>query len=965
MFDLFMRLVENSIIMSVAIVVLYVLSRLTRSKIPPKVRYACWILVAVGLLLPVRPALLTIPLPVAPVLQKTQVLQDSQGFPFSQAVPNPGLTNQMERMPETDIHGNVLAGVYREGNDENVGTNYSTNDVESENSTAGVLAADGLAADDLKTDGLIICDSALGTCGFHAGVLSADSLTTDCLTAETSLATSSAVFSCVSSALSSQLFPAIFSDVSPTASNETPGMQSFNWRFILPTLWGIGALFFLFLCAVRHIRFMKKIHRWAVPCSDAITNHLLDDVCRELGLRHIPQLLICPLTATPIITGLTQPVLILPDTKETPNRTKLIILHEALHIKRYDNWVRVLSLAATAAHWFNPLVYLMNRALHTEAELACDSDVLRYAGDEARAEYSRAIFSAARKLQKLHSVLASALTGEGKSLKRRLANIIERKHTRRGLAIFLATIMIGGVLVAGMVAYESTGNNNDGGFTEDIGWLGDGVTLDENRFRDEFGDEHPNNTPGDTSPDGSGTTSRPAPRPPSFEQAPVDSPIVLEPTNELIIYLPAHEFNHSRWYQAVNVFRSRYPGVVVRLERVGQTNRDCDAYIQRVSTELMAGMGPDIILTHFFDDIHKTMDSGMFLNLSPLWHRDESFVSGGNRPGAVVRSQLHAAVMDAGLYKGRRYVIPVSFRVPILISEREILESVGFNEVYEGDIISFLNALTAVTPRMRENPLFRFSVNLNDWFDLTGFYAGIPFADFERERVLPEEEALRAFTEAYKPFWGLFDDFDWWEFWGSLEHSTGVNVDTHIRQGSMLFYGGFYMPLQTLFQYSRFSYHGETPVLVPLRNPEGEIIATVNQSVAVNANSPNYANAWNFIKILLEQDIQFGRVGSLESWGLGGGIPVNMLTFRQQAEGMLRFGEIVGTVEGAIYHPELTTLDRELFMEIVFNVTDVTLPNRVAGNFYVEAMEPFFRGERSLDESMDELRRRLRIYLSE
>ena len=63
MFDVLIRLVENSLVMSVAILVLLGLGRITRNKVSARVRYAGWIVVAVGLLLPVRPVIWTVPLP--------------------------------------------------------------------------------------------------------------------------------------------------------------------------------------------------------------------------------------------------------------------------------------------------------------------------------------------------------------------------------------------------------------------------------------------------------------------------------------------------------------------------------------------------------------------------------------------------------------------------------------------------------------------------------------------------------------------------------------------------------------------------------------------------------------------------------------------------------------------------------------------------------------------------------------
>ncbi|MCL2501265.1 MAG: hypothetical protein FWE90_13160 [Defluviitaleaceae bacterium] len=841
MFDIWVRLVENSAVMSVAIVIMYGLSRLTRDKTSPRVRYICWIVITVGLLLPVRPVLFTVNVPES----------------VAWMVP----AESLGRMPEDPVpEGAIIINAY-----EAAGWEYECG--EATDTAYAYIGAD-VAYETVHMTGLA---------------------------------------------------------AAPTEDY----IRTVNWRTLLPVVWGAGILLFLLTYTVRHIRFIRKIRRWAVPCTDAGVISLLNGVCREVNLKRIPRLFVCSLTATPIITGLFRSSLILPDDGEPPERLRLIFLHEVLHIKRGDLWVRMLTLAAMAAHWFNPLAYLMNRAVHNEAELCCDKQVLRIAGDDVRAAYGQTIFCTARRTQKMFSVLATALSGEGKNLKRRLADIIERKHTRRGLAIAFAALMIGGVLIAGMLAYEGEVPVPEGGFVEDIGWLGDGVTLDVDP--DRYAPE---------------PTDAADPSPPL-----VANPITLEASDELVIYLPAYRFFNPQFQVAVNIFRRRYPNVTVIVEHIGDPDDfRGNAYAQRVSTELMAGTGPDIILTHYFDDIHKTMDSGLFMNLSPLWHRDENFDH---------RDSLHPVVMDAGVYRGRRYIIPLSYIMPTVLGEKGMLENAGFDTEAERDIVSFLNAVSSSVPLASQNPLFRlpiFNYGLHN-FNMTG----IPIVDFERGIALPEEGALRAHSEAMKTLWATQSvGIDWNEtFW------SASNTDTLLIHGRMLLsHNQTQDPIGVFWSYSRLLHRGYTPILTALRNHNNEIHATVRQSVAIRAESPNYANAWNFIKILLSEEVMYGRIGSVEGSAFHGFV-VNNAAVERQVEGILRNGQEVGTAEGNVFINALTMEHKQPMLDMVNDIASASLRNNVLGNFYLEAMEPFFEGLQSLDDTIEELGRRLRIYLTE
>ena len=55
-----MLLIENSVVMFIAIIVMLTLSRATRRVTLVRLRYVCWVVIAVGLLLPVRPVLFTV-----------------------------------------------------------------------------------------------------------------------------------------------------------------------------------------------------------------------------------------------------------------------------------------------------------------------------------------------------------------------------------------------------------------------------------------------------------------------------------------------------------------------------------------------------------------------------------------------------------------------------------------------------------------------------------------------------------------------------------------------------------------------------------------------------------------------------------------------------------------------------------------------------------------------------------------
>ena len=91
-------------------------------------------------------------------------------------------------------------------------------------------------------------------------------------------------------------------------------------------------------------------------------------------------------------------VILLPDPPPRGDGLRYALLHELTHFRRRDIWLKALALWVTALHWFNPLVWVMARAVERDTELACDEAALKALPAGERAAYGRTILSAAERL---------------------------------------------------------------------------------------------------------------------------------------------------------------------------------------------------------------------------------------------------------------------------------------------------------------------------------------------------------------------------------------------------------------------------------------------------------------------------------------------------------------------------------------------------------------------------------------
>ncbi len=128
------------------------------------------------------------------------------------------------------------------------------------------------------------------------------------------------------------------------------------------------------------------------PVQDYRILPLYNAIGDELDLDRRPRLMTCPGLSAPMLAGLLHPMLLLPEQPLSPKELEYALLHELTHYRRRDIWLKALSLWVRAVHWFNPLVWLMDRAIERDTELSCDEAVLRRLPPEEHAASMEKLF---------------------------------------------------------------------------------------------------------------------------------------------------------------------------------------------------------------------------------------------------------------------------------------------------------------------------------------------------------------------------------------------------------------------------------------------------------------------------------------------------------------------------------------------------------------------------------------------
>lgn len=106
---------------------------------------------------------------------------------------------------------------------------------------------------------------------------------------------------------------------------------------------------------------------------------LLLQLRKRVGLRREVRFQLSDSVSEPVLLGFWKPVVMLPrglSGNLSPLELESIILHELAHAERRDNWAAAFAHIVTCIFWFYPLLWWIEKRMHSERELACDEIVI-------------------------------------------------------------------------------------------------------------------------------------------------------------------------------------------------------------------------------------------------------------------------------------------------------------------------------------------------------------------------------------------------------------------------------------------------------------------------------------------------------------------------------------------------------------------------------------------------------------
>jgi hypothetical protein len=146
--------------------------------------------------------------------------------------------------------------------------------------------------------------------------------------------------------------------------------------------WGAGVLL-LSLRLLGGWIWVQRLARSALVPAPAEWMEALDAIRARLGIRRRVALFLSPRVSGPALVGWLRPVVLMPLSASsglTPRQVELLLLHELVHVRRWDYLVNLVQRLAETVLFYHPGVWWVSARIREEREHCCDDAVVARSG---------------------------------------------------------------------------------------------------------------------------------------------------------------------------------------------------------------------------------------------------------------------------------------------------------------------------------------------------------------------------------------------------------------------------------------------------------------------------------------------------------------------------------------------------------------------------------------------------------
>ena len=235
-------------------------------------------------------------------------------------------------------------------------------------------------------------------------------------------------------------------------------------------------IWFLGVCVMvgKYVYELKKLNRRYQTCfpCDLYKQTLFNEICRELGIKEgkieLSQSYYVHISE---FGGILRPKVVLPVEQYSDEELRVMFIHELIHYKQRDTWLKGAATIILITQFFNPVVWWLHGLLRRWSEYSCDDKSCQIVGGIKK--YFIIISKIVLDINKIDSYFISHLVENKCELAERMEHMRKNHlYKRKSLKVAMGICMVMLFASSGMV-YAASAN-----FVEQYETLYDNTVVD-------------------------------------------------------------------------------------------------------------------------------------------------------------------------------------------------------------------------------------------------------------------------------------------------------------------------------------------------------------------------------------------------------------------------------------------------------------------------------------------------------
>lgn len=226
-----------------------------------------------------------------------------------------------------------------------------------------------------------------------------------------------------------------------------PVTQTMVWQIELEEIWLAGAVVLLLAKLLTYVIFRFQLQKNGDKISCSMIEKFTD---RKITVIQ------SDMTASPFMTGIFKPLLVLPKFPISERQLEFVLAHEMIHLKRRDVLYKWIVYFARCIHWFNPVIYFVARQIDIECEISCDIKATEFMNHKEKKAYADTVLTLAsvsgRKIP-----LSTGMADSKKIMKKRILSIAKERKRGKIIKAFSVIVLTGCMVVALFISGAAAG----------------------------------------------------------------------------------------------------------------------------------------------------------------------------------------------------------------------------------------------------------------------------------------------------------------------------------------------------------------------------------------------------------------------------------------------------------------------------------------------------------------------------